>query len=576
MKLPSCRASSVLFFALQALHAVSLSITLAPSSDLFDLCQVCAPNLATSTSSLQSNSQTSLQTSLQTNPQTISQTSLQTSPQVRTLTTTQSSLQTLPASLTVSATVPAENIPDKCKLPEYVSLVQAKCGVGKENPVHVLAASYLGLIITFPEKQKTSYVAVILNNTLSNGTFYAANLPDYRNDTLPPLEGIFNPTDRTSDRSRSPRYIYTFQIPMNLSSAAILNKMPVDSDGGEHPSSNETYVYPFFQITYNTYSGPQNSSYISSIIVKNLTIDTDKSKWITPIPLLPSAPPPSVAAPESKLADAVYAIIICGSVGIVFILSIFGYSISRKRQANRLSRFSESRMDLYNHLAYDHNENGLSMDELRSKKGLESSGKALSYRKLTNSSMNREALLDDTQSDDENAAIVFKKSYNGSYAASITSSTYPRSILKTQQMVESEALNAQMYDPIIVTSYRPPSRNQPGLGPTPDSVTIDLVDRNENLTPMSKRVIFKETVDTAIVDLSMPPALDAVPNGLFDDSEDEDAYGEEGGDNEEDGMDQLHFNDGGVEKDIRKLLSRKLELDDEYDSEAEDNDEWKR
>ncbi|TPX77025.1 hypothetical protein CcCBS67573_g01702 [Chytriomyces confervae] len=471
---------------------------------------------------------------------------------------------------------PPKNIPDKCKLPEYVSLVQAKCGVGKENPVHVLAASYLGLIITFPEKQKTSYVAVILNNTLSNGTFYAANLPDYRNDTLPPLEGIFNPTDRTSDRSRSPRYIYTFQIPMNLSSAAILNKMPVDSDGGEHPSLNETYVYPFFQITYNTYSGPQNSSYISSIIVKNLTIDTDKSKWITPIPLLPSAPPPSVAAPESKLADAVYAIIICGSVGIVFVLSIFGYSISRKRQANRLSRFSESRMDLYNHLAYEHNESGLSMDELRSKKGLEGSGKALSYRKLTNSSMNREALLDDTQSDDENAAIVFKKSYNGSYAASITSSTYPRSILKTQQMVESEALNAQMYDPIIVTSYRPPSRNQPGLGPTPDSVTIDLVDRNENLTPMSKRVIFKETVDTAIVDLSMPPALDAVPNGLFDDSEDEDAYGEEGGDNEEDGMDQLHFNDGGVEKDIRKLLSRKLELDDEYDSEAEDNDEWKR
>ncbi|KAJ3384685.1 hypothetical protein CcCBS67573_g01667 [Chytriomyces confervae] len=556
----------VLVASLQAMHALSLSITLAPSSEVFDLCQVCAPALATAAAAAATRLAATSPSTWQAN---------------------QSAPLTSPASLTLSASAPAEDIPDKCKLSDYAEIVQTKCGIGKENPVHVLAGSYLGLVITFPEKQMTPYVAILLNNTLSNGTLSATNLADYRNDSSHPLEGIFNPADRSSDRSRVPRYIYTFLIPTNLDPSIVAVKS--NGDGTTNPSviPVESPARPFFQITYNSYSGPQKPSYIASYRIRNLTIDTDKSTWIAPHSSIPS---PLPVAQGGKLADTAYAIIISGSVGVALIITIAGYMISRKRHASRLSRRFESRMDLYNHPLQQINERGVSSDHLRAKSGADIQGggdgfsKATMYRKLTNNSSNSHEPLYDTDSDEENVAVVFKKNYNGSYAASVASknsrgrtsslnsSSHPRSILKTQRMVESEAINAQMYDPIIVTSYRPPSRNHE----VDAAPAASGNGRSENGTPLSKRVVFKETVETVIVDLSMPPALDEVPTGLFDDSED-DMDRQEDEDDEDDDSDRLHFNDGGVEKDIRQLLRRKVEIEeDEYDSHTEDNDDWRK
>ncbi|KAI8836808.1 hypothetical protein BJ741DRAFT_649052 [Chytriomyces cf. hyalinus JEL632] len=563
----------LLVASMQAMHALSLSITLAPSSEVFDLCQVCAPTLAAAAAASPSPSAATRLAA--------------TSP--FTWQANQSAPLTSPASLTLSASAPAEDIPDRCKLSDYAEIVRTKCGIGKENPVHVLAGLYLGLVITFPEKQMTPYVAILLNNTLSNGTLSATNLADYRNDSLHPLEGIFNPADRSSDRSRVPRYIYTFLIPTNLDTSIAAVK--ANGDGTANPSviPAESPVRPFFQITYNSYSGPQKPSYIASYPIRNLTIDTDKSTWIAPHSSIPS---PLPVAQGGKLADTAYAIIISGSVGVALIITIAGYMISRKRHATRLSRRFESRMDLYNHPLQQINERGVSSDHLRVKSGAELQGgggdgfsKATAYRKLTNNSSNSHEPIYDTDSDEENVAVVFKKNYNGSYAASVASknsrartsslnsSSHPRSILKTQRMVESEAINAQMYDPIIVTSYRPPSRNHE-VDATPAASGNG---RSENGTPLSKRVVFKETVETVIVDLSMPPALDEVPTGLFDDSED-DMAGHEGEDDEDDDSDRLHFNDGGVEKDIRELLRRKVEIEEEeeYDSHTEDNDDWRK
>ncbi|KAJ3263372.1 hypothetical protein HDU77_010740 [Chytriomyces hyalinus] len=69
----------------------------------------------------------------------------------------------------------------------------------------------------------------------------------------------------------------------------------------------------------------------------------------------------------------------------------------------------------------------------------------------------------------------------------------------------------------------------------------------------SRRVLFRETVDMAVVDLSEPPAA-AAEDGMFDGSSSEEFSPM---DDDEQDSSHLRFNDGGIERDVKAILQGK-------------------
>ncbi|KAI8614607.1 hypothetical protein BC830DRAFT_1126566 [Chytriomyces sp. MP71] len=151
-------------------------------------------------------------------------------------------------------------------------------------------------------------------------------------------------------------------------------------------------------------------------------------------------------------------------------------------------------------------------------------------------------------------------------------------------MVQTEALQASMYDTVLSEHQKVQMAAVAATAAVAEEVKGVEGGGLATVTAVgpTKRVMFRETVDTAVVDLSLPPSNDAVMDSLFDD--DYDLVDE----------DYLpHFDDGGIERDVKAIMRRSVELvmqededeevqledtrleGDEYDSEAEDNNDWR-
>ncbi|KAI8608550.1 hypothetical protein BC830DRAFT_1154848 [Chytriomyces sp. MP71] len=512
----------VLLWFMAHVWALKVTVSHPPQPQFFDLCKVCAPGILTEASP---SSKPTTATML--------------------VTATASSLR--PRETTSMAPV---RLPFGCNAPNITRSVYSLCGIGKFNPLHVIRGSRVPLVVSFTPERSAHLMEIWLRVTLSNGTQWkASGLADQRNASLFPANVAFDPRDRGHNS-----FQYIIQIPSALNTSSIV----VKGEDGTASYVNQSY----FSLVYSTYNATASRPLVKTAVIRNLTIDTTSMSWV--FAAMDPAPEPVASISTSANfrpqghSDKEIVEISVGAVSAALILLVAGFLIIRRMRPAPVG----------------------TMPEQKSSKSLDAKiSHELSILPYPVEVVPRikTPVEDPDLSDEETSPVVFKRVQNGSFAASlasrnshsnsITSSgrSTPKSILKTQEMVQAETLNAHMYDPIIVTSYQrqPPSTQ-----------------RNRDVlisSSMSKRVMFKDTVETAIVDLSLPPALNAIPGAsLFDDSEDGSVEFENVDD---DSDDQLHFNDGGVEKDIKKLLGRVVDVDDdeeEYDSETEDNDDWRK
>ncbi|KAJ3298362.1 hypothetical protein HDU79_010948 [Rhizoclosmatium sp. JEL0117] len=140
--------------------------------------------------------------------------------------------------------------------------------------------------------------------------------------------------------------------------------------------------------------------------------------------------------------------------------------------------------------------------------------------------------------EEDNKAVVYRKSIDGNFRDA-SSQASRRSILKNRV----QSLDGNL---VMAVQDEPMKESKP---------------RSQD----AKRVFFKETVLTALVDLNQPPADDNVPpSSLFEDSDDdEDTH-------------VVYFNDGGIEQNVRELLKRNAieEAGDDTDSDVSDG--WRK
>ncbi|KAJ3395309.1 hypothetical protein HDU84_000076 [Entophlyctis sp. JEL0112] len=177
---------------------------------------------------------------------------------------------------------------------------------------------------------------------------------------------------------------------------------------------------------------------------------------------------------------------------------------------------------------------------------------------------------------DEHEFVVYVRNDSGSFAPSVRSAasagnhngstTGRKSALKTS-IAEANALVAQIYDPTVHQTRVPVPSASTVRTSTEGGIPMGRTSSSRSHATVTKKVVFKETVDTAIVDLTQPPADDAVPEkGLFDDSLDGDIGDEEQYVNE--------FDDGGIERNVRETMKigEALASKDDDDSESDNSD----
>ncbi|KAJ3017960.1 UNVERIFIED_CONTAM: hypothetical protein HDU68_011395 [Siphonaria sp. JEL0065] len=362
---------------------------------------------------------------------------------------------------------------------------------------------------------------LLINPRVANMTQFALRYhwPDYVNITDAPW------TDTVLDKA--PFY------PADLGHSLVSHTVTIPFD-----IANRTwkYDYGYFQLGYFTFGKTRQASDFILRVVRNVTIDTSSDYWVAPPPASPSpdptddtAPPPDGETGEG-ISQTVYVFLVTALVLASLLFIIIGFVVAkRKRAANKI------------------NNNTASQEELNY------------FDRQPKASMH---LGDELEASDDEV-VVYVKRRGGAYTPSMASGanggtgssigSYPRSILKSGKQVQEETITAQMYDPDPILGRQATVKTMADDGTTSSKVIT------------SKKVAFKSTVDLAVVDLSMPPAIGAVPSGLFDDSDSERGF--EDGDLEEDEVDFVHFNDGGVEKGIREILGKAVEVEEDEESE---------
>ncbi|KAI9335140.1 hypothetical protein BDR26DRAFT_866238 [Obelidium mucronatum] len=412
---------------------------------------------------------------------------------------------------------------------------EAECGPNGQRSIYVLPGSSIN-------------TKILYNPRVANMTQFALryHFPDYINSTDQPWTDtvLDNAPFYPADLGHAPVY-HTLTIPKN-----ILNR-------------TWAYDYGYFQLGYFTFGKTQQPSDFILRVVRNVSIDTTNEYWIAPPPAIPDPTDsatdsdiPNNNAPTTITNQYVYVTIISVLIGIAILFTIIGYIvIQRKRKTkNRIgdSPSSEELTDL-----------------------------------PPKTSMQMIPDLDDFDDDDDAGVIVYVKQRGGAYTPSMNSrggaggtsgggsiGSYPRSILKSSKQVQEETIAAQMYNPDPMVAMQQQQQQHEHV----ESGNSRKSDGNEDGGKLvsAKKVFFKETVELAVVDMSMPPAIGAIPNGLFDDSDSE--YDDEV---DEDGEDFVHFNDGGVEKGIREILGKAVQVDEDEEEDGEDNssdvgDDWRK
>ncbi|KAJ3232713.1 hypothetical protein HDU81_002763 [Chytriomyces hyalinus] len=399
------------------------------------------------------------------------------------------------------------------------TLCPTECGPSGSNPLHITLGSTFTVLVQYARNVADIelFLALAANRKSATSAFTSYwSLLDHL-DPAAPHSGRFNPQDRHNP------YAFVVKIPVNLTEF----------------SSN-------YGLVYRAYG--YNSTPYDEFIIRNLTLDDTSKSWTDVTNVNGSATITNTNPPESQPSWIFAVVAVAG--GIV-VLTAIGFSFSKYKRRKLPSRETKLESGPTVHV-----QSSKPLDEYSPHMGENpnASGNARSIH-----------LYDDDDSDTE--LIVFKRSLKdrgSSYAASVNSKggtssvSMPHSILKTTSAVQEEAIKAQIYDSILSEHQM-----QQFMAAAENAERSDgAVERKE-----SKKVAFKETVMTVVVDLTQPPVDDAVnPEGLFDDSEDGD-------------YSMPHFNDGGLERDVKALLAREVRVEEddaEYDSEKEDNDDWRK
>ncbi|KAJ3029520.1 UNVERIFIED_CONTAM: hypothetical protein HDU68_011913 [Siphonaria sp. JEL0065] len=370
---------------------------------------------------------------------------------------------------------------------------------------------------------------LLINPRVANMTQFALRYhwPDYINITDAPW------TDTVLDKA--PFY------PADLGHSLVSHTVTIPFD-----IANRTwkYDYGYFQLGYFTFGKTRQPSDFILRVVRNVTIDTSSDYWVAPPPATPSpdptddpSQPPDDGTGGKGISQTVYVFLITALVLAALAFTIVGFVVAkRKRASNKINTASQEELNYMDRQP----KASMHMDELEA-------------------------------SDDE--VVVYVKQRGGAYTPSMASNangggngssigSYPKSILKSGKQVQEETITAQMYDPDPILGRQSTVKTMATTA-TGDDVTVS----SSNKIITTKKVVFKSTVDLAVVDLSMPPAIGAVPSGLFDDSDSECGFEDEEGDLEEDEVDFVHFNDGGVEKGIRDILGKAVEVDEDEELE---------
>ncbi|KAJ3074575.1 hypothetical protein HDU98_010852 [Podochytrium sp. JEL0797] len=402
---------------------------------------------------------------------------------------------------------------------------QSECAENGRKPILVKPGSNIWLKIHYdPSKAKKMQFVLRYNFPLQNH-------PSAWNDTRLDDGGTFDPNGfYPVDRGRAGFLLYNVTIPND-----IIQRRQRFLFGGGH-----------FQLGYFLFN--QNEPNYNFWVVRNISVRPTNQSWVTVSGVTvfnPSATldPSDTGIPVSSATNAppVYLFFLAGVAAVAVIVSTALYVVGVHKLRGR-KRNQPSDVSLL-HVSDFHE------------------------RTTPPASAVAEPLYVEHDSD-EDSVVVFKKTRSGAYTPSMSSrhtgggssvGSHPRSILKTSRQVQDEAITANMYD---TTAARMQSTHQE-----------DAIRRHDGVGVSKKHVAFKNTVDTAVVDMSMPPAIGAVPNGLFDDSE------SEGGEGEDEEVEVIRFNDGGVEKGMREVLGKAVEVDEDTEgAEASDleDDGWRQ
>ncbi|KAI9335139.1 hypothetical protein BDR26DRAFT_866237 [Obelidium mucronatum] len=295
------------------------------------------------------------------------------------------------------------------------------------------------------------------------------------------------------------------------------------------PPSADTFgggnglVYRYFQ--------NETSSNYTTYSLRNITLDRSTNFWVAPprASPSPSPSPPDSGSPAQSVWTYVAAAIVIGAL----LFTGIAWFINSRRVKNAVDNDVESVKDYGPPQMHQTTEGG-----------------------------NSDGRMPDLDDDDEEGdiKIVYKKSVDGGYTASVssgrssTSGNRLQSILKNRQQVEDEMVTTQMYD-VNLLEIQQQQQQQHGVSTS----------NHHDASGAGKKVVFKETVEIAVED---SPALGPkVGGGLFGDSEV----------NDDSSLDSLtpHFNDGGVEKGMREVLRQNV-LDDNESVSSDVSDGWRK
>ncbi|KAI9335138.1 hypothetical protein BDR26DRAFT_866236 [Obelidium mucronatum] len=393
-------------------------------------------------------------------------------------------------------------------------------------------------------------------------TFQPISLSDYKNPN-DPLPGSFFPQDKGHNPAS-----FVMQVPPRIALGS------------------------GYAVIYKYYLEKSTSVYNSSTLT-HLTIDQDYSTWVVPMQSpLSSNPSPTGNSTgtqdgSSNLVQTAWTAVIVSLVVLALIMTVCGFWFGRYAKRRKegsgivgggdggvgdstdgfvgntstmatMRSYGSREMAMMNYIP-DENQ------FLTASTGFDSRG---TYGR--NSSHGR-SLYDGHNSDDE--VVIYRKSvdklrsYAGSVASGVsggsagTNGSQPKSILKRREDVEREALEAQLYDPVVIGLHNM-QRGNANLGGGVHSVP-------HGVSPAKKVVKFKDHIESPLFDYAVPGISNtSIPEGLFvDEGEGDNAFDDS----------NLQFNDGGKERDVGNILGKAVHVDeddDEYNSDVSDG--WRK
>ncbi|KAJ3017959.1 UNVERIFIED_CONTAM: hypothetical protein HDU68_011394 [Siphonaria sp. JEL0065] len=332
-------------------------------------------------------------------------------------------------------------------------------------------------------------------------------------------------------------------------------------DKGHNPASFVMQIPPRiaigsgYAIIYKYYLEKSTTVYNSSTLTF-LTIDNSTSTW--PLPM--QSPSPPTPLPTNPLVDAsgtllqtTWTVIIVSLVVLALLMTAVGFLLGRYAKRRKMDEegLPVPSLPLPPPPGYEETQfmtsNASTFDARRQ------------FRRNTTNSLGMSSEYSDGHNSDDEV-VVFRSmdrplSFAGSVGSKTSDGSQPKSILKRRVDVEREALEAQIWDPVLAELHHKQHEN----------ATVSVAHTG---TSAKKMVSFTEKNTTTLVDFSAPVSNGSLPRGLFVEEEEEDGVVEES---------SLNFHDGGLERDVRQLLGKVVvvEDDDEEEYNSDVSDGWR-